>query len=71
MITIKTDEEIRLMRDAGRLTKGVLDLIGSSIKVGMTTKDLDKIAYDYIKSCGAEPSFLGYAGYPASPCQPL
>lgn len=68
MITIKTDEEIRLMRDAGRLTKGVLDLIGSSIKVGMTTKDLDKIAYDYIKSCGAEPSFLGYAGYPASIC---
>lgn len=68
MITVKTDEEIRLMREAGCLTKGVLDLIGSSIKAGMTTKDLDKIAYDYIKSCGAEPSFLGYAGYPASIC---
>ena len=34
----------------------------------MTTKELDKIAYDYIKSCGATPSFLGYGGYPASIC---
>ena len=68
MITIKTDEQIALMRESGKLTKNVLDLIGRSIKVGMTTKDLDKIAYDYIKSCGAVPSFLGYSGYPASIC---
>lgn len=68
MITIKTDEQIACMRESGKLTKNVLDLIGRSIKVGMTTKDLDKIAYDYIKSCGAVPSFLGYSGYPASIC---
>lgn len=68
MITIKTDAEIALMRESGRLTKNVLDLIGREIRVGMTTKDLDRIAYDYIKSCGAEPSFLGYSGYPASIC---
>ena len=68
MITIKTDAEIALMRESGRLTKNVLDLIGREIRVGMTTKDLDKIAYDYIKSCGATPSFLGYSGYPASIC---
>lgn len=68
MITIKTDEQIALMRESGKLTKDVLDLIGSSIRVGMTTKDLDKIAYDYITSCGATPSFLGYSGYPASIC---
>ena len=68
MITIKTDEQIALMRESGKLTKNVLDLIGRSIKAGMTTKDLDKIAYDYIKSCGAIPSFLGYSGYPASIC---
>lgn len=68
MITIKTDEQIALMRESGKLTKNVLDLIGRSIKAGMTTKDLDKIAYDYIKSCGAVPSFLGYSGYPASIC---
>lgn len=68
MITIKTNAEIELMRESGKLTKNVLDLIGKSIRAGMTTKDLDKIAYDYIKSCGAEPSFLGYNGYPASIC---
>lgn len=68
MITVKTDAEIALMRESGRLTKNVLDLIGREIRVGMTTKDLDKIAYDYITSCGAYPSFLGYSGYPASIC---
>ena len=68
MIKIKTPEQIELMRESGRLTKNVLDLIGKSIKPGMTTKDLDKIAYDYIISCGARPSFLGYNGYPATIC---
>ena len=52
----------------GTATKNVLDLLGKSIRVGMTTKELDKIAFDYIKSCGATPSFLGYGGYPASIC---
>ena len=68
MITIKTDAEIQLMRESGKITKEVLDLIGSKIKPGLTTKDLDKIAYDYITACGAYPSFLGYSGYPASIC---
>jgi len=68
MITIKTDTELNCMRESGRLTKNVLDLLGKSIRVGMTTKELDKIAFDYIKSCGATPSFLGYGGYPASIC---
>ena len=68
MITVKTDEQIELMRKAGKLTGDVLKLIGSEIKEGMTTKDLDGIAYEYIKSFGGEPSFLGYSGYPASIC---
>ena len=68
MITIKTEEQIAKMRESGKITKNVLDLIGKTIKSGMTTKELDKIAYDYIKSCGAEPSFLGYSGYPATLC---
>ncbi len=68
MITIKTDAELDCMRESGRITKNVLDLIGKSIRIGMTTKELDKIAFDYIKSCGAVPSFLGYGGYPASIC---
>ncbi len=68
MITVKTDAQIALMRESGKMTRDVLDLIGSRIRVGMTTKELDSIAYDYIKSCGAYPSFLGYSGYPASIC---
>ena len=68
MITLKTEEQIAKMRESGKITKNVLDLIGKTIKSGMTTKELDKIAYDYIKSCGANPSFLGYSGYPASLC---
>lgn len=68
MITIKTDAEIALMRESGKLTKNVLDLLGREIRPGMTTKDLDKMAYEYIRSCGAYPSFLGYSGYPASIC---
>ena len=68
MIKIKTEEQIALMRESGRLTKNVLDYLGSNIKVGMTTKELDKLAYDFIRSNGAYPSFLGYNGYPASTC---
>ena len=68
MITVKTGAEIALMKESGKLTRDVLDLIGSRIRVGMSTKELDKIAYDYITSYGATPSFLGYSGYPASIC---
>ena len=68
MITIKTDAQIECMRESGRITKQTLEYIGSQIRAGMTTKELDRLAYDFIKSCGAEPSFLGYNGYPASIC---
>ena len=68
MITIKTDEQIARMRESGKITKDVLDLIASKIRVGMSTKEIDEIAYNYVTSYGAYPSFLGYSGYPASTC---
>ena len=68
MITIKTEKDIQGMRESGKITKEVLELLKNKIRVGMSTKDLDKIAYDYIISRGAYPSFLGYSGYPASIC---
>ena len=68
MITVKTEKQIEYMRESGQITKRVLDYLGSQIKEGMSTKDLDRLAYDFIKSCGATPSFLGYNGYPASIC---
>ena len=68
MIYVKTDKEIGLMREACKITGDVLKLLEEKIKVGMTTKALDKIAYDYIISCGAKPSFLGLYGFPATTC---
>lgn len=68
MIKIKTEAEIDCMRRSGRLTGDLLKYLEKEIKVGMSTKALDKLAYEYITSFGAVPSFLGYAGYPASTC---
>ena len=68
MIYVKTDKEIALMKEACKITGDVLKLLEDKIKVGMTTKALDKIAYDYIVSCGAKPSFLGLYGFPATTC---
>ncbi len=68
MIKIKSQEEIELMREAGRITRDTLKVIENSIKVGVSTKELDQIAYDYIKSQGATPSFKNYSGFPASIC---
>lgn len=71
MITIKTDEQIALMRESGKITRDLLELIGREIKAGMTTKDLDKLAYEFICDHGAIPSFLNYGGYPASICSSI
>ena len=68
MIHVKTDKEIELMKVACRITGDTLKLLEEKIKPGMTTKELDKIAYDYIVSCGAKPSFLGLYGFPATTC---
>ncbi|MBQ4282364.1 MAG: type I methionyl aminopeptidase [Lachnospira sp.] len=68
MISIKSSTDLAKMRQAGLIAGRALKLAGESIKAGMTTKALDKIVHDYIISCGAKPSFLGYGGFPASAC---
>lgn len=68
MIIIKNRQDIDKMRKAGALTKMALDAVGENIRPGITTKALDKIAYDFIKSHGGKPSFLNYNGFPASAC---
>lgn len=68
MIKIKSQEEIELMREAGRITRDTLKVVQDSIRVGISTKELDKIAFDYIKSQGATPSFKNYCGFPGSIC---
>ncbi len=68
MITIKSAKQIEKMRKACKITKEALELIEKSIKPGISTKQLDKIAYDFIKSQGGVPSFLNYNGFPGSIC---
>ncbi|MGN0820038.1 MAG: type I methionyl aminopeptidase [Christensenellaceae bacterium] len=68
MIYIKNSSEIELMRKACRITGDVLKLLEDNVKVGITTAELDKLAYDYIIGCGAKPSFLGYGGFPGTVC---
>lgn len=68
MKTIKTNQEIELMRVAGKITAGTLDEISKYIKPGISTLTLDKIAKEYIISKGAKPTFLHYNGFPNSIC---
>jgi len=68
MITIKSSQEIELMREAGRIVADTHRLLEKAIKPGITTKELDEIAEQYIRSQDAVPSFKGYNGFPASIC---
>ncbi len=73
MVTIKTEDQIALMRVSNRIVAEVLRLIESYIRPGIQTQQLDEIVEEYIRSCDAEPAFKGYAPdgsnpYPASAC---
>lgn len=68
MITIKSDREIAIMREAGRITAYAHEMVRLAIRPGVSTYELNKIAYDAIISQGATPTFLNYNGYPASIC---
>ena len=68
MIYIKSSTEISKMKVSGKIVAGALKEVEKHIKPGITTKELDRIANEYILSQGAKPSFKGYNGYPASIC---
>ncbi|MBQ9155840.1 MAG: type I methionyl aminopeptidase [Eubacterium sp.] len=67
-ITIKNDEEIELMRKAGQILARVHADLAKELKEGMTTKEIDRLAYEMIFSYGGIPNFLNYNGFPASVC---
>lgn len=67
-IQYKTAEQIRLMRRAGLVVADALDAVRAALRSGISTKELDAVAVDVIRSAGATPSFLGYQGYPATLC---
>ena len=68
MISIKSEREISLMKKAGNIVYKTHKHLEPYIKPGITTKELDKLAYDFIISQDATPSFLNYEGFPATIC---
>lgn len=67
-ISIKTEKEIELMQESGRILAKVLQELESLIRPGISTLEIDKKCYEIIKGYGCEPSFLNYNGFPASLC---
>ena len=68
MITLKSERELALMREAGHIVALAHKAVKDAIRPGISTAELDKIAYDVITSNGAIPSFLNYNGFPATIC---
>ena len=68
MIVTKSEQEIELMKESCKIVRDALLFVGSKIKAGMSTKEVDELIERYIRSSGAYPSCLGYGGFPASAC---
>ena len=67
-VIVKSDHEIEIMRQAGKIVAEVLQKLKSEVRAGITTRELDAIALKEVTRRGATPSFKGYRGYPASIC---
>lgn len=68
MVSIKSEREIKLMREAGKILAQVHEELGKAIEPGMSTLDIDRLGERLIRSFGCIPSFKDYNGYPASIC---
>lgn len=68
MITLKTQKELTYMREAGRVVAGAHAELAKALRPGMTTRDLDALAEDFILAQGARPAFKGLYGFPATIC---
>ena len=68
MIVLKSSRELELMKEACQISAQALQLAGEAVKEGISTYEIDKIAYDFIIKCGAKPNFLGYGGFPGTAC---
>jgi len=67
-IIIKSDREIAIMRQAGRIVATILEILSKQVRPGMKTRELDIIAGREAERLGARPSFKGYRGFPANLC---
>ena len=68
MIVLKTGRELKVMREACRISAEALRLAGNAVEPGVTTAEIDRIAEKFILSQGAVPNFKNYQGYPATAC---
>jgi methionyl aminopeptidase len=68
MIILKTRREIQIMRKSGLLVAQSHELVRKHIKPGVTTKELDQLVEDFLRSQNAIPTFKGYSGFPYSIC---
>ena len=68
MIILKSNKEIELIREAGKILAEVHETVKEAVKPGVSTLELDQIAFQIIQKHKAEPSFLGYNGFPGSIC---
>ena len=68
MIVLKSGRELKIMREACRISAEALKLAGNAVQPGVTTAEIDRIAEKYILSQGAVPNFKNYNGYPATAC---
>ena len=67
-VTIKSERELELMREAGKILAKVHLQLKKELKAGMTTLEIDRLGEEMIRSFGCIPSFKNYNGYPASVC---
>ena len=68
MIIIKSDQEIALMRESGKVTGTILKELEDFVKPGISTDDINTFVESNIRKAGMIPTFLGYGGFPASAC---
>jgi methionyl aminopeptidase len=68
LIVRKSKSELETMREGGKITAACLELLSDNVRAGVTTKELDAMAEDFIRSHGGKPEFKGYQGFPASIC---
>ena len=68
MVIVKNSEQLKLMKEAGRITAEALLVARDIIRPGISTKEVDTKIRHYIEKCGAIPSFLGYGGFKGSAC---
>ncbi|MBQ9779879.1 MAG: type I methionyl aminopeptidase [Clostridia bacterium] len=68
MIQLKNGDQIRIMKEAGRITGEALLVARDHVRPGISTYELDRLVREHIEKSGAIPSFLGYGGFPASAC---